>query len=101
MWKYNKYNLGDIISHNEAPGLEFQIREILRGEPDEKNNYMYYCYLIFGDEDEIGNQFNYIETDISLVRKGTKPELEEFLNDLTEKEDYEIAQEVKKLIDSL
>lgn len=35
MWKFNKYNIGDIVAHKEAPILELQVCNILY--PYQKN----------------------------------------------------------------
>ena len=54
MWKFNKYNLGDRVIHKQAPELEFQVFNILRGEPQSKGNYLYVCNLVEGHPDELG-----------------------------------------------
>jgi hypothetical protein len=79
MWAYNKYNVGEIVSFKDTPILEFQVCEILCGVPEKPTDYLYSCKLIVGRSDQIGKVFNYQEKNLSFVRKGTLPELEELL----------------------
>ncbi|SEE60322.1 MULTISPECIES: hypothetical protein [unclassified Tenacibaculum] len=48
MWKYNKYALGDIVTHSDSPDLDFQIFYVLKVQPEIKGEYIYYCKLIDG-----------------------------------------------------
>jgi len=73
MWKYNKYNIGAIIGHNDSPELEFQIRNILTPVEEVKGNYMYYCKLIDGGKEQLDDIFNYLGSDLFFL--GMEPKM--------------------------
>jgi len=91
MWKYNKFSLGDRVSHNKSPNLEFQVHNILQGVPEEKGSYLYSCILVHGHPDELGKEYEYHESDIFFNRSATREELEELLDIFIEDKDYELA----------
>jgi len=101
MWKYNKYNLGDFISHINSKSLEFQVSNIHKSEPDTKGEYLYRCMVTHGHLDELGKEFKYHESDVSFIRKATKQELKILLDNVIEDEDYILAQHLKNQIDKL
>lgn len=101
MWKYNEFNIGDIIEHNESKDHQFQVRNILRPVPEEVGKYLYHCRLLTPRSPEQNQIFNYQGQDLKLVRPGTRKELAEILNDAVGKEEYEIAQELQRLLDNL
>lgn len=68
MAKYNKYNIGDKVYHLETPLLEFQINEVLIGQPEVPGNYLYECILITDHHEQAGQTFNYHENQISKVK---------------------------------
>lgn len=100
MWKFNKYFLGDIVEHSKYQGLDFQVSNVLRVEPDCKGRYIYQCILIDGYPEKLGEKFKYHESDLSLRRKGTHQELKVLLNNAVIVEDYELAQKLKIIIDN-
>lgn len=111
MYKYNKFNLGDIVGHNEAPGLKFRIIAILRSEPEEEGNYAY-GHAQIHDEDynvdmedifEGHNEGVYIEPDLFFIRKPTYDELSKMLDEamLQEKSFNELAREIRTLRNKL
>lgn len=99
MWKCNQFTIGDIVSHNESPTHEFQVADVMRGEVEEAGNYMYVCKLFSGLVEGLGKEYNYIEPDLFLIRKGSKEELQSLLQKAITDEHYEIASEIKKLLD--
>jgi hypothetical protein len=44
--KYNKYNVGDIVGHIENRSIDFEVMNVLSGEPEKKGDYWYVCKLI-------------------------------------------------------
>ena len=50
--------------------------------------------------EQLGKEFKYHESDLSLIRKGTRDELEILLNTAVSNEEYELAQKLKNIIDN-
>ncbi|MBA6155238.1 hypothetical protein H3Z83_01685 [Tenacibaculum sp. S7007] len=100
MWIYNKYTLGDIITHSNFIDLDFQVHDILKTEPDTKGRYLYHCVLVDGYPEKLGEQFKYHESSLSLIRKGTQKELEILLNTSIVNEEYELSQKLKNILDN-
>jgi hypothetical protein len=53
MYKYNKYNIGDTVKHEENQSLEFVIVDILPGVPEKKGTYLYSCQVISNNPSHI------------------------------------------------
>ena len=88
MWKYNIHNIGDIVSHHEAPTIEFQVCNILKPEIEDFGKYLYSC-RIADNQNKDAELFNYLGSDLFFVRKGTKQELNRLLSDAIKEEEYE------------
>ena len=105
MYKYNKFNIGDIVGHNEAPHLKFRITAVLPGEPEEEENYAYgYSQIV--DEDynvDMEAIFDapdggvYLEPDLFYIRKPSYDELSKMLDEsiLQEKRFNELSTEIR------
>ncbi len=98
MWKYNKYQLGEIVIHTNVSILEFQVYDIYPGVPEERDNYLYCCKLLMGRIEDIGKIYKYQENDLTSMRAGTKEELSALLTESINKGDYERASQIQKLI---
>ena len=89
MWKYNKYNIGDVVGHKETPTIKFRVIGILCGVPEKKGNYLYESHRMFEEDDEtdfeelftIGGK-KYSEEDLFLVRNPTQKELKKMLKEV-------------------
>lgn len=101
MWMYNKYTLGDIVTHNNFIDLDFQILNILKTEPDTRGRYFYHCVLVDGYPEKLGEEYKYYEPNLSLIRKGTQEELKVLLNTSIVNENYELSQKLKSIIDKI
>lgn len=101
MWKYNKYQVGEIVEHNDNTVLEFQICEILCGVPEKPSEYLYCCKLINGSNYEVGKILKYHENDLSFVRKGTINELSDLLKAAVHNENYELAEAIQHQMKTL
>lgn len=61
MWAYNKYQLGDIMTHARAPNLVFIVAEILLHDPETEGDYVYGCHLIYGSDIEFQQINHYLK----------------------------------------
>lgn len=98
MWKFNKWEIGDVISHAENDFLEFQVVDIYPSVPEKRGDYLYCCKLLNTSDEETGKEFNYHEDDISLIKKGTKEDLQFLLERAIEEENCERAEVIKNII---
>ena len=105
MHKYNKFNIGDIVGHNDAPSLKFRITDILPGVPEEEGNYAYNYSQILDEDYSVDmeaifdslNRGVYIEPDLFYIRKPTYDELSKMLDEamLQEKRFNELSFEIR------
>jgi hypothetical protein len=91
MWKYNKYNICDVVRHKENQVLEFQVTDILCGVPEKNGDYLYSCELINKKVKDINKEYKYHEKDLQLIRKANLDELNKYLREVILKEDFEKA----------
>ena len=111
MWKYNKYNIGDVVGHLKTPTLKFRVTGVLSGVPEEKGTYSYaFSQMFDGDDesnmDEIFYRLYgtvYQEKDLFLIRKPTNGELRNMLKEaLTQKEGFHLmAKDIRNEIDKI
>lgn len=76
MWKFNKYNIGEIVRHKDIPTLEFRVMDIFCDKVEKPEAYRYFCLEI--NEYKINGM--YVESVLSLIRKATPEELLMLLN---------------------
>ncbi len=110
MWKYNKYNIGDIVGHKETPDLKFRIIDVLCGVPEKKGTYGYAHHQIFDDDRNnmedvfLGIDSDiYLEKDLFLIRNPTRKELNKMLKEAQaqEKRFNSIATTIRNKINGL
>lgn len=111
MWKYNKYNIGDVVGHKQSPTLKFRVTGVLSGVPEKKGTYSYGYSQMF-DEDEPNDMKEifyalygsvYMEKDLFFIRKPTIDELHKMLKEaLIQKNEFHlIAKDLRNKIKSV
>ena len=110
MPKHNKYNIGDVVGHKDAPTLQFRVINVLIGVPEKAGSYGYaYSQIFDDDENDFSDIFFqldgeiYTEEDLFFIRKPTADELKKLLEgSLKQIQRFEsITKDIQNEIDKL
>jgi len=94
MWKYNKYNIGEIVGNHEIEDSSFQVIDVSYNDPEKPGYYKYSCRGVPGDPDNemFWNDIKiYEEDDLYFICKPSYDQLERLLQEAKEKYDHSVV----------